>query len=234
MAAIQPDGRNGALPGFLDLLPPADRDELHGLGTRRRVPSGSVLFFEGDPAYDALVLLRGEVKITGASPNGHHVLLTVLGPGALVGELSPLDGLPRSASATALSPLELLTIPAPLFADFLERHPRALSHLLVSVSLKLRDATRRQLEWGTADALGRTCARLVELADRWGEPDGGSTVVASPVTQVELAAWSGLSREAVVKALRTLRRLGWVENRGRRFVIHDLDALRARSRGPDG
>ena len=76
--------------------------------------------------------------------------------------------------------------------------------------------------------MGRVCARLVELADRQGKPKNG-LVVESPVSQADLAAWTGLSREAVVKALRALRQLGWIENRGRTIAIRDIERLRHRA-----
>lgn len=188
MAARPTADRARPTTGFLDLLGPEDRADLLACGTCRRLPAGTPLFFEGDPAYDALLLLEGEVKVAATATNGQQVMLSLLGPGALIGELAPLDGLPRSASATALTPLEPLTVPAAVFSDYLARHPAAMSHLFVSVARKLRDATRRQLEWGTADALGRTCARLVELAERWGARDGDVVVVSSPVSQSDLAA----------------------------------------------
>jgi CRP-like cAMP-binding protein len=88
---------------------------------------------------------------------------------------------------------------------------------------------RHQLEFGTGDALGRVCARLAELADRYGEQAEGMVLIRSPVSQTDLASWTGLSREAVVKALRSLRRLGWVENTGRQFVIRDAERVRQRA-----
>jgi CRP-like cAMP-binding protein len=115
------------------------------------------------------------------------------------------------------------------FNEYLERHPRLLRGLLIEVIDRLRTRVRHQLEFGTGDAMGRICARLAELTDRHGEMEGGSVVVHSPVSQTELAAWTGLSREAVVKALRALRQLGWVENRGRTIVIHELERVRQRA-----
>ena len=217
------------MAGFVDLLSEGDRDELDRLGVRRRLAPGTVLFREGDAGTEAILVVRGDVKVGSTTPSGQEVVLTVLPAGSIVGELAAIDGGPRSATATVLTPAEVLAVPAARFGHFLESRPRLLRELLVSVTGKLRDTSRRQCEWGTADALGRTCTRLVELAERWGETEGDELIVRSPLTQADLAAWSGLSREAVVKALRSLRRLGWIENRGSRFVIRDLAALRDRS-----
>jgi CRP/FNR family cyclic AMP-dependent transcriptional regulator len=214
---------------FLAELPPEAADELRGLGTRRRFPAGSVLFFEGDPAHEALVLLSGEVKVSVGSTEGKEIVLEVFEAGALLGELSVLDGKPRSATVTALTPVEVLTMAAAAFNEFLDRHPRVLRRLLIDVIGRLRSRVRHQLEFGAGDALGRVCARLADLADRYGERDGGIVVVHSPLNQSELAAWTGLSREAVVKALRALRQLGWIDVQGRTFVVRDLERVRGRA-----
>jgi CRP/FNR family transcriptional regulator, cyclic AMP receptor protein len=214
---------------FLGELEPEAATELRRLGTRRTYPAGSALFLEGDGAREAIVLLRGEVKLSVGSLDGGEVILDVLKTGSLVGELSVIDGRPRSATVTAISTVEVLAVPAAAFNDFLEAHPRVMRRLLVEVIDRLRTRVRHQLEFGTGDAMGRICARLAELADRHGTPRDGSVSVHSPLTQSELAAWAGLSREAVVKVLRTLRQLGWVENRGRTITIHELDRVRERA-----
>jgi CRP/FNR family cyclic AMP-dependent transcriptional regulator len=220
----------GSPPGdFLTGLGPEAADELRGLGTRRTYPAGAALFLEGDAAHEAVVLISGEVKLSVCSVDGGELMLGVLAPGSLVGELSVIDGRPRSATVTALGPVEVLAMPASAFNEFLERHPRVLRRLLVDVIDRLRTRVRHQLEFGIGDAMGRVCARLAELADRHGSLEGGTVIVRSPLTQTELAAWAGLSREAVVKVLRTLRQLGWVENQGRTIAIHEIERVRERA-----
>jgi CRP-like cAMP-binding protein len=213
---------------FLAGLEPEAAAELRRLGSRRRYPAGTTLFLEGDPAHEALVLLAGEVKVSVGSAEGREVILDVYEPGSLLGELSVIDGKPRSATVSALSPVEVLVVAAGLFNEFLDRNPKVLRRLLIEVVDRLRTRVRHQLEFGAGDALGRVCARLVELADRQGKPKNG-LVVESPVSQADLAAWTGLSREAVVKALRALRQLGWIENRGRTIAIRDIERLRHRA-----
>lgn len=214
---------------FLASLPAGAAEELRRLGARRRFPAGAALFFEGDPAHEALVLLSGAVKVSVGSADGKDIVLEVFEAGALLGELSVLDGKPRSATVTTLVPVEVLTVAAGSFNEFLDRNPRVLRRLLIDVIGRLRSRVRHQLEFGAGDALGRVCARLADLADRYGEPDGDAVVVHSPLNQTELAAWTGLSREAVVKALRALRQLEWIEVSGRTFLVKDLERLKGRA-----
>jgi CRP/FNR family cyclic AMP-dependent transcriptional regulator len=220
---------SASLPRFLAGLSPDVVHEFRQLGIRRRFPASSALWVEGDPPYDVLLLLSGEVKISVTSIDGREIILDLFQPGTLLGELSAIDGGPRSATVTTLSPVEVLAIAADAFNDFLDRHPKALRLLLVDIIGRLRTRVRHQLEFGTGDALGRVCARLTEMADRQGSPRGSGVLIHSPLSQSELASWTGLSREAVVKALHTLRRLGWLQTEGREALILDPERVRRRA-----
>ncbi|TML11221.1 MAG: Crp/Fnr family transcriptional regulator [Actinobacteria bacterium] len=209
--------------GFLGRLPADDAQALMERSRRRRLPAGSVLFLEGDDAHTVLFLLEGQVKILITSSAGREVVLDVLGPGEIIGELSAIDGLPRSATATALSPVEIATLRTSDFQALIEARASIARQLLVLVAVRLRSASRRQFELASSDALALVCGRLAHLAG-----DGRAELRVS-MSQSDLAAWAGLSREAVVKALRTLRTLGWIESRNRDIVLLDVDAIRLRA-----
>lgn len=205
---------------------------LRELGTRRSLPAGTTLFVEGDAPYDVMIIEFGSVKLTTTSLIGHEVVLDILDAGELLGELSAIDRAPRSATAVALTAIELTALPADRFLDVLTGSPEAMRALLTSVVQRLRHSNRRQLEYSSSDALGRVCARLVELADRT-HPRSGDAFPNSldiGLTQTELAQWCGLSRESVVKALRKLRDLGWISTNDRTITMHDDAQLRARAK----
>lgn len=210
-------------------LSATDLGQLRQLGTRRVLPSGSTLFLEGDDPYDLMIIERGDVKLVTAALNGQETLLDVLSDGEVLGELSAIDGAPRSASATALTDVELTSIPVDRFLVFLQANPAAMGALLAVAVRRLRLSNRRQLEFTTSDALGRVCARLDELVGRYGRECSAAGVrIDLPITQTELAQWCGLSREAVVKALRKLRELGWVSTSDGAVSVHDRPAVRRR------
>jgi CRP-like cAMP-binding protein len=199
-------------------------------GRMRRYPRGSLLFAEGDEAHEVLLVRSGAVKIVVTSASGREVVLDVLEAGQLLGELSAIDGGVRSAGALALTAVEVVAVAQDTFRGLLDTHPSLARGLLLLLATRLRGAARRQLEFGGSDSLGRVCRRLVELETRYGSAgNDGRTVVQVPVSQQDLAAWAGLSREAVVKGLRALRNLGWVESDGRRVVIVDGRAVADRA-----
>ncbi len=214
-----------------DFLHRLDEEEAAALGRltrRKKYARGSVLFREGDPGEEILILRSGRVKVCARRAN-REVILAVLDPGALLGELSAVDDAPRSATVVALEPVVVEMATYADFNQFLEERPRVARELLRLVAARLRDASLRQLEFGTLDTLGRLCSGLTELAARYGTAEGEGTEIVAPFHQGELASWSGMSREAVVKGFRQLRSLGWMSLDGQTITLHDPEAIRRRA-----
>jgi CRP/FNR family transcriptional regulator, cyclic AMP receptor protein len=220
---------NGEHEQFLNALAPEEVDWLRGRSTVRRFPSGTALFHERQVSDRVMVLTEGRVKIASVTEDGREAVLAFCGPGDVLGELSAIDGQPRSASVIAVDPVESLVIGVSDFRAFLERTPRATLWILTRVIARLRAADRKRVEFGTSDTIGRVAARLVELAERYGRQGERGVRIDLPITQEELASWVGSSREAVNKALHTLRGLGWVETERRAITVLDADALRRRA-----
>jgi CRP/FNR family cyclic AMP-dependent transcriptional regulator len=97
--------------------------------------------------------------------------------------------------------------------------------MLRIVSERLFAADRRSIEFAAFDVLGRVSRRLSDLAEAVGRTVPEGVEIAIPLTQEELASWTGASREAVSRALGTLRGLGWIAVDRRRITVRDLDAL---------
>jgi len=211
--------------GFLGNLTPEEARAFLRRGRRRRYRRGAALFREGEHSEGVLAVLTGRVKVSFFTDQGREIVLAVRGPGELLGELSTIDGEPRSATGTALGPVEALAVAAEAFTTFLEEYPRVALVLLRTVSRRLREATRRRIEYGALDTTGRVAARLVELAEQYGEASEGHVRILLPLTQEELAGWVGASREAVSKALGALRARGWIETHRRGITVLDPTAL---------
>lgn len=223
-----PPREDDSLAGRLD---DAARAALFELGRTRTAQSGDVLLSEHASDDQVILLTSGRVKVTVATPAGHTAVLGFRGPGALLGEQATFDARPRSATVTAIEPVEYLAIAASDFRRSLRESPDMAIALIAHLSHRLRDADRKRAEHLAGDTTVRVAARLVELAEQYGEADRSGVRIALPLTQGELAGWSGSSLEAVAKALRSLRDAGWVETRRREVVLSDLDALR-RLAGP--
>ncbi len=210
-------------------LTPAETAELRELGMVRRWQRGEVLFGEGERSEWVLFLLSGRVKVSTYAPDGTTVVLAIRDRGSLLGELSAIDREPRSATVSALDDVSGLVVPAVSFQRFLDDHGRVAVLITRLVVARLRDADRKRIEYGAFDTTGRVAARLLELAERFGEQGAEGTTITMPLSQEELAGWTGASREAVTKALGTLRSAGMIETGRLKVVVRDLPALRARA-----
>jgi CRP-like cAMP-binding protein len=195
----------------------------------RAFAPGTALFIQNEPSDRVLVLLEGRVKVAAASADGREAVLAFRGPGEVLGEMSAIDGLPRSASVIAVDPVEALALSTGDFRAFLERTPKATLWILTHVIARLRENERRRAEFGASDTLARVAARLAEMADQHGVPATGGVLIDLPITQEELASWVGSSREGVNKALQTLKNLGWVQIERRSITVLELEKVRERA-----
>lgn len=221
---------NYARQSFMESLEEHDRAALLELGHRRTWQRGEVLFYAGDRADSAIVLTEGLLKIHKATGDGAEVVLALLGPGDLLGEVLALGDALRSATATALTSVHGLVIPVADLRAFLSAHPAATLGLLALTLRRLHTADERRLEFAAADSLARVSSRLVDLAERFGHSlADGAIEVALPITQEELASWSASSRESAARALRTLRDLRLIETHRLHVTVLDLERLRSHS-----
>ncbi len=161
---------------------------------------------------------------------GREVVLAVRGPGDVLGELSAFDKRPRSATAVAADQVEAVVAPAAVLTRALDDLGAA--HELIAVLMtRTRDDTRKLVEFATLGTLGRIAWRLLELGERFGEPVSEGLAVSLPLSQDQLASWCGASREAAVRALRSLRALGIISTGRHTVVIRDLEGLRRHAEG---
>jgi CRP-like cAMP-binding protein len=160
--------------------------------------------------------------VTRTDEHGRDLLLSIRDPGDVLGELAFIDGQSRVASVTSLDQVRALVMPAALFRRHLETTPRVAVVLLEIVARRFRDSTVQRSQLGTLDTMARLATRIVELAERYGvSTEDGVSVVEMPISRA--------SRAGLADALRRLRELGWVQTDGRRLIVLDIDALRARA-----
>ena len=209
-----------------DVLSVALRREGH----TRKFQRGHALFTEGDRAERVFLIERGWVTVTCTAPGGREIVLGLRGPGDMLGELSALDGEPRSATAVTLSEVEAIVVSGSTLMRALD-DVTASRELIRMLAARLRDADRKRLEFAALDTLGRVAWRLYELSERFGHESEEGISVELPLSQEQLAAWCGASRESTVKALTSLRGLGYITTGRRRVVIRDLEGLRRQARG---
>jgi CRP-like cAMP-binding protein len=199
-------------------------------GHPRRFGRGQALFTEGDRAERVFLIERGWVLVSCTTPGGREIVLNLCGPGAVLGDLSAIDGEPRSATAVSVDQVEATVTPGSAIIRATE-DPETAHELLRILAGRLRNADRKRLEFAALDTLGRIACRLLELSEQFGDQTADGLVVALPLSQEQLASWCGASRESTVKALASLRALGCIRTARRSVVIGDLEALRRYAQG---
>ncbi len=220
--------RRYATGSFLESLADRDGQALLELGHDRRWERGEALLRTGEQAESAIVLISGLVKIHRTSADGQEVVFGIAGPGDLMGEVSATLQSVRSAAVTALVPVTARVVPVAELRAFLTAHPEAAMALLDLVMRRLHVADVQRVQFATSESLARVTSRIVELAERFGQPTGsGAIQTALPINQEELASWSAASRESTARALRTLRDLGLIQTQRLRLTVLDLESLRA-------
>lgn len=212
------------LGGFVAQLDPEARAAFLRLGRVRRYRRGSTLLMQGARDDAVFVLLEGRVKVALDTSDGREIVLTVLGPGDILGEFEAIDPelVGRNASNVALEPVEARVFGADDLRQFLLDHPVAAWELLRLTIRKVGAADRRRVAATALDASHRLAHFLVERADASGQLE-----LDIALNQEELASHIASSRESVVRALTTLRARGLIETGRRRITIVDLDGLRA-------
>jgi len=197
----------------------------------RRFRRGEVIFHIGDPGDALFVIVEGEVKISLPSETGDEAILARLRVGDVFGELALLDGAPRSASATAIVATETVVLPRDRFRELIATEAGVRDALLASIAGELRRLTTHVEELHFLDITGRLAARLVRLAQEGGTHlgDGGVRLQTS-LTQGDLAAMVGCTRQSVNKLLGQFTDDGLIRLDREGIVVTDLDGLVTTSR----
>jgi CRP/FNR family transcriptional regulator, cyclic AMP receptor protein len=222
MAASESDPRDP----FLTRLAPDEAAALRSRAVARRFERGATLMHQDEVPGRVIVIERGHAKVTLQSDEGKEVVLGFRGPGDLLGEISALGGEPRAATVRAIEPVDALALAAADFDALLEECPRIALEVLRVVITRLREADRQLFEFAAYHTLGRVARRLLELAERFGEPCDGGVRIALGISQEELAGWAGASREATSKALHDLRAMELIETERRHITVRSVDDLR--------
>ncbi|MFL1902469.1 Crp/Fnr family transcriptional regulator [Streptomyces tauricus] len=219
------DGFDDRVP-FLARLEREDRVALLAIGRPLHYQARTVLMHQDEPSGHVLLLIRGWTKVTAIAANGYEALLALRGPGDIIGEGAALSGRHRSATVTALEPVESIVIEQGRFTAFLGSTPRVALQLLGLATDRQRSTDRRRLEWAALTVRERLAVLLLELVRTHGSRTEEGIELAIGLSQQEFAGSVGSSREAVARLLKELRARQVVATRRRRIVVLRPDVLR--------
>ena len=195
---------------------------------RRRFRRNEVIFHQGDPGDSLHVVVSGSVKVVLPSAEGEEAIIATLRPGDFFGELSLLDGSPRSATVMALDAAETMALPRSVFHELLDKDPGLRDALLEGLAHELRRLTGHVEELHFLDLAGRLAMRLTRLA-REMDPTSAEVRLDWPYTQSDLASMIGGTRQSVNRLLSGLVDDGLVVIERDTLIIPDVEALRGKA-----
>ena len=204
--------------GLFERATPAELASIAAQSHIKRIARGQVLFSEGEPGDHLFVVASGRVKVTLGSERGERLTLAVLGPGDSLGEMSVLDGSPRSASVEALDDASLVCVPSMVWLNLLQTSPAVCLALAEDLAARVRSLSTNAANLVFLDLPRRLANLLVASSSGSGEVH---------LSQSEVADQLGVTRPSLNRALSGLVRRQWVEVMRGRVIVLDPAALTA-------
>jgi len=185
-------------PMFCDLDPEA-LDQLCRYAKHSSLKRGATIVSKGDPGNSLIAVISGTVKISVSSPDGRSAILNLIGPGGTFGEVAVLDGLARTADATANTNCEIYVIDRRDFLPFVRSQPALAMKFIELLCTRLRWTSDQVEEVILQNLPGRLASALLRLTEKHKLAQGGRTIA---ITQQEISEMVGMTRESINKQLR--------------------------------
>jgi CRP/FNR family cyclic AMP-dependent transcriptional regulator len=199
---------------FVNLDEIAMRD-LAPHGAVRSFPKNAVVVNEGDATDSLYVVLAGRIKAFMSGEDGKEVVVNTIDAGDYFGELV-LDGGPRGASVMTLEPCRFFVIPRGDVEGLLGRNPAFARDLIYKLIGKVRSLTGKVLDLALKDAYGR----FAKFIDEHAVEQNGKRVVPERLTQHDVAARIGASREMVSRIVKDLTAGGYISIDAKHTTVH--------------
>jgi CRP/FNR family cyclic AMP-dependent transcriptional regulator len=203
---------------------------LGGLVNRKSFAANATLMTAEQAGEVVYLILSGTVKVHIEQEDGGDVIVAILGPGEIIGEMSALGQAIRSASVVTIESSTLLWMDRALFQRCLMSIPGLAFNLCCILAARLRHANEKIQTLATQSVEGRVARQILAFAEQYGqEQENGDICVGIRLTQSDIAALIGASREHINKVIVSYKERGYISvDRNYRITIHDLQALERR------
>lgn len=188
-----------------------------------------IFFFSEEPSQTVYLVKKGRIKLFRDTADGREIILDILGPGEIFGELALAGEERRSHSAEALEDGLVCIIPRKFFEEMARRHPDFAFRIIKLIGLRFRAMESRIEDLAFQSVHDRLLFTLGDLAKKHGVPEENGAI-RLPVTQANLAFLIGATREAVADQLKELKQEGLVETSYRAVRLMKPDAMAKEAR----
>ena len=183
------------------------------------------LFYEGDPPQGLFMVEEGQVKIIKHSPRGKDIILRLLGPGEMFGEVAAFDGGPSPASAQALEDATVFHLPQKDFLRLLQEYPSVALRVVEDLGRKLRDAHDLIRALTTDTVEKRIATLLLKLAEKLGKPEDRGIRLKIQLSRQDLADMAGTTIETAIRVLSKFSKDQLLMKEGKYIIVLDRGAL---------
>ena len=187
----------------------------------RTYPKNSMIILEEEFGDTVFAICEGTVKITRVNDEGKEVILALLGPGEIFGEMAIIDGESRSANALAQENCILLAFPQNEFIRILKSHFEVSFALMSELARRLRKSDQQIEALSLSDAENRIGVSMLNLAEDMGIIRKGKVTIEKLPFQQDIANMAGTSRETVSRVLKMFEEKNLIIKTGHRLVIPD-------------
>jgi CRP/FNR family cyclic AMP-dependent transcriptional regulator len=217
------------LPLFRN-LPSDNLRELSGLIHRKSFSANATLMTAEQAGEVVYLILGGTVKVHIEQQDGSDVIVAILGPGEIIGEMSALGQAIRSASVVTIESSTLLWMDRTNFQRCLMAMPMLAYNLACILATRLRHANEKIQTLATQSVEGRVARQILAFAEQYGQSQiNGEICVGIRLTQSDIASLIGASREHINKVIVSYKERGYISiDRNYRITIHDQQALARR------
>lgn len=188
---------------------------------RRSFRKDALILQQSEPGNSMFFIVEGRCKVALYGEDGKEVILSSLRAGDFFGEMSLLDGQPRSASVIATEDTELFELHREGFLQAMHLQSELVIRILLVMSRRLRVADQNIKSLALLDVYGRVARALRVLSREEGSQAGSNVIIEKRPSHQDLAAMAGTSRETVSRVLGDLIRAGFISMDGKRLIIHD-------------
>lgn len=202
-------------------------DTLLAVASERRFTGGQVIFQKGDPGTSMMAVLSGRVRISAYSEDGREIILNMVEPGQLFGEIALLDGKERSADATAMGKTELLILDRREFLPFLEHNPKIAVQLIEVLCDRVRRTSEMVESIAFLDFGARLARLLLQMAKNYGKEIESGLLIDLRISQADLGNLIASTRESVNRQLSAWTQEGVIAVDQGKITLLDQDALEA-------
>jgi CRP/FNR family transcriptional regulator, cyclic AMP receptor protein len=192
-----------------------------------RKARGTIIYMQEDPADSFFVVDQGRVKISLLSLYAKEIILEIIEPGGIFGELAIVDDSPHVTMAEALDDVLLYVISRQNFKSIIASHPEIVLRLAKAIGSRFRKIERKVSDLVNKDVSARITDLLIDLATTHSNGGDAPGEILLRLKQQDVAGLIGACRQSATEALNNLEKMGWIEL-GRGFIrIRSLDSLRS-------